>query len=154
MAGLNLDVTSGEVALVAATAKTVLQVKAPSNQRLLVKGMKIMGKAAAGGTDTPTKVRITRNSSSFGTGTSGTPVKKNPSLSETIQSTSFYNFTIEPTSPTDAGVMYEVNPQTGLIEYFPFDQPIHVPGGQSLQVELTSPSGSTPTFAVTLSYEE
>lgn len=152
MAGLNLQITSGEVALVAATAKTILQIKAPANQRLLVTGLKLLGKAAAGGTEVPVKVRVTRNSANFGTGTSATPAKLNPSNGETVQSTAASNFTIEPTTPTDTGVTYEFSPQSGYAEFLPFDKPWEVPGGQSLQVEATSTG--TPTIAVSLSYQE
>jgi hypothetical protein len=154
MAGLKLSVTSGEVALVAATAKTLLQIKAPTNQRVLVKGLKVMGKSAAGGTDTPVKIRVTSSSANFGTaGATPTPGKRNPSNGETPQSTVGSNFSAEPTSPTDRGVLYEVSPQSGVIEPFPFDNPYEIPGGQSLQVEATAPVG-TPTIAVTLDYEE
>lgn len=155
MAGLDLHVTSGEVACAASAAvKTVLQIKAPTNQRLVVIGFKVMGKSAAGGTDPGVKLRLTRSTSNFGTGSSATPAKLNPSNGETVQSTAFGNFTIEPTSPSDCGVTYEVNPQSGVIEYYPFDKPWPVPGGQSLQIEATAVSGQTPTLAYTFAYSE
>jgi hypothetical protein len=152
MAGLKLFVNSGEVAFVAATAKTALQIKAPTNQRLLLKQVRIMGKQPAGGTDTPVKVRLTRSTANFGTGTADTPGKLNPSNGETVQSTAASNFTVEPTSPTDSGLWWEVQPQTGVIEFEPITDPIEIPGGQSIQCEITSVA--TPTLLVTFEYEE
>ena len=152
MAGVQIHVNSGEVTLAAATAKTVLQIKSPAQQRLIVKNIVITGKSPAGGVDTPVKVRLTRSSASFGTGTAGTPSKNDPSDSETIQSTAFVNFTVEPTTPTDGGVMWEVQPQSGVMWQSPFGQEYKIPGGQSLQIEMTSVA--TPTLVAEFDYEE
>lgn len=154
MAGVAFVVNSGEVALVAATAKTVMQVKAAANQRVVIKGLKFLGKQAAGGSDVVVKVRMTRSTANFGTGGS-TPVagKLNPSNGETIQTTFGANFSAEPTSPTDSGLWWEVQPQSGIIEALPPGQWIEVPGGQSVNFEMTSPSG-TPTLLVTVTGEE
>lgn len=152
MAGLLCNVTSGEVALVAATAKTVLQIKAAANQRVLLRSLKIMGKAAAGGTDTPVKVRFTRSTANFGTLTAATPNKANPSNAETIQTTCGSNATVEPTTPTDGGVMYEISPQSGVIEFYPPGLELHVPGGNALNIECTS--AATPTLTITATFEE
>lgn len=153
MAGVLCHVNSGEVALVAATAKTVLQIKAPAQQRLLIKGLRIFGKQSAGGTDPVVKVRMTRSSANFGTGSAATPAKNDPSDAETLQATAASDFTAEPTGPTDGGLMWELQPQTGMIEFLPFGQEIKVPGGQSVNFECTSPSG-TPTVMIEASYEE
>lgn len=153
MAGVGFTVNSGEVALVAATAKTVLQVKAATNQRVLIKGLKFLGKQAAGGTDAVCKVRMTRNSANFGTAGS-TPVagKLNPSNGETLQTTFGANFSAEPTTPTDSGLWWEVQPQGGIIEALPPGSWIEIPGGQSVQFEFTSTG--TPTVLVTVTGEE
>lgn len=152
MAGVLLHVNSGEVALVAATAKSVLQIKAPANQRLLLKNLKFFGKQAAGGTDTPVKVRMTRSTANFGTFTAATPGKNDPNDGETVQSTAGSNATVEPTSPTDSGLWWEFQPQSGVLDPPPFAQEIKVPGGQSVQFECTSVA--TPTVLLTVSYEE
>lgn len=154
MAGVNFYVNSGEVSVNGSTTKTILQIKAPTNQRVLVRGIRVYGKAAAGGTDTPCKVRLTRNSANFGTGSAATPSKNDPNDGETIQTTANSNFTVEPTSPTDAGYWNEVQPQSGIIDYFPPDRPIEVPGGQSLQVEVTTPTATAQTLLATLMCEE
>jgi hypothetical protein len=152
MAGLVLYVNGAETTLVAATAKTLLQVKAPTNQRLVVKGLKFMGKMAAGGTDPVVKIRLTRSTANFGTGTGATPAKANPSNGETVQSTAAGNFTVEPTSPTDGGLQWELQPQSGVIEFIPPGVWIDVPGGQSAQFEATS--SGTPILCATAIYEE
>lgn len=152
MAAVLCHVNSGEVALVASTAKSLLQIKAAANQRVLVKGIKIMGKQAAGGTDAVVKVRMTRSTANFGTFTGATPAKNDPNDGETIQTTCGSNATVEPTTPTDGGLWWEVQPQSGVIEFIPPGMEIKVPGGQAVQFEATSTG--TPTLVVTASFEE
>lgn len=152
MAGVQFSVNSGEVALVAATPKSLLQIKAASNQRVLIRGLKIMGKQAAGGTDAVVKVRLTRSTASFGTFTGATANKGNPSNGETLQTTCGSNASVEPTTPTDGGIWWEVQPQSGVIEFYPPGLEIQVPGGQSVQLEATSTG--TPTLTVTATCEE
>lgn len=153
MAGVAFTVNSGEVTLVANTAKTVLQIKAATNQRVLVKGLKLLGKQAAGGTDAVCKVRMTRSTANFGTaGSTPAPGKLNPSNGETIQTSFGANFSAEPTSPTDSGLWWEVQPQGGVIEALPPGSWIEVPGGQSVNFEFTS--SGTPVVLVTATAEE
>lgn len=152
MAGVLAHVNSAEVALVASTAKTVLQIKAATNQRVLIKGLKLFGKQAAGGTDAVVKVRMTRSTASFGTGTAATPGKNDPNDGETIQTTCAGNFTVEPTSPTDSGLWWELQPQSGIEEFIPPGMEIKIPGGQSVNFEMTSTG--TPTVLLTASFEE
>jgi hypothetical protein len=152
MAGVLANVNSAEVTLAASTAKTVLQVKAASNHRVVIRNLRIMGKQAAGGTDPVVKVRLTRSTANFGTGTGATPQKNNPNDDETIQTTASGNFTVEPTSPTDGGIWWEVQPQSGVIEFLPPGQEIIVPGGQAANFEATSTG--TPTLTITAGIEE
>jgi hypothetical protein len=154
MAGLKCKVsTAAAIALVSATAKTALQLKAAANQRAVVKGFAVGGAMAAGGTDAAVKCRWTRSTANFGTGTAQTPQKLNPSDPETVQTAGASNFTVEPTSPTDAEDWFYVNPETGLTVFFPPDAYIEIPGGASLQLEMTSVSG-TPNMWATLFFEE
>ncbi len=152
MAGVLAHVNSGEVVLVAATARTALQLKAPTNQRVLIKGLKLMGKQAAGGTDTPVKIRLTRSTANFGSGAAATASKNDPNDGETLQATCFAGLTTEPTTPTDGGLWWEVQPQSGVIVFLPPGMEIKVPGGQSANFEVTSVA--TPTVMVCVSYEE
>lgn len=152
MAGVRANVNSGEVTLVASTAKTVLQITAATNQRVLLKGLRIFGKQAAGGTDVPIKIRMTRSTANFGTGTTATPGKNDPTDSETLQTSAKSNFTVEPTTPTDSGLWWELPPQIGIEEFLPFDLPIPIPGSQSVNFEFTSTG--TPTVMMTATFEE
>lgn len=145
MAGLTLTVNSGEIAS-GTSRKTILQIKAPANQRLLVKSIEFQGKGSLVA-DSQMLCRISRNSANFGTGTSATPVKRNPSNPETIQSTAAYNFTAEPTSPTTYKE-FELHPMATK----QFTEPIEVPGGQSLQVDVTS--SVSQTVLASICYEE
>lgn len=152
MAGVRFNVNSGEVTLAAATAKTVLQIKAATNQRVLIRKVRLEGKQPAGGTDTVIKVRMTRSTASFGTGTAATLAKGNPVDSETLQTTAAANFTVEPTS-TDSQLWWELQPQSSIIEFYPEREPIIVPGGQSVNFEATSPAG-TPVVTFQIDGEE
>lgn len=152
MAGLLCTVTSGEVALATSAAKTLLQVKAPANQRVVVHAIRLHGKQPTGGTDTPVKVRLTRSTANFGTGTTATPGKADPSHTETIQAACAAAFSVEPTTPADTGLWWEVPSQSGLIEHWPPEARLEIPGGQSLQVEATS--AGTPTVLATVTFEE
>ncbi len=152
MAGVLVHVNSGEVVFVANTAKTALQIKAPTNQRVVIKGLKLMGKQPAGGSDTPVKIRLTRSTGSFGSGAAATPAKNDPNDGETLQATCFAGLTTEPTTPTDGGLMWEVQPQSGVIEFLPPGMEIKIPGGQSANFECTSIA--TPTLMICASYEE
>lgn len=153
MAGILFNVNSGEIAL-STTPLTVLQIKAPSNQRVLLRRLAFTGKMAAGGTDTPVKVRFTRSTSNFGTaGSSVTPAKQNTSDSETVQTTAGKNFSVEPTTPADALMWWEVQPQSGIIENFPPNAPVVIPGGSSLNIEATAGAG-TPTVNFQVTCEE
>lgn len=154
MAGVVAHVNSAECALVASTAKTVLQIKAATNQRVLIKGLRFFGKQAAGGTDGVVKVRMTRSTANFGTGSSATPGKNDPNDGETIQTTAAGNFTVEPTSPSDSGLWWELQPQGGIEEFLPPGMEIKVPGGQAVNFEFTAPSANTPTVMLTATFEE
>ncbi|AMV28809.1 hypothetical protein VT84_30730 [Gemmata sp. SH-PL17] len=152
MAGIVAHVNSGEVALVASTPKTVLQIKAPTNQRVLIKSLRLFGKAAAGGTGVPVKVRATRSTANFGTLSAAAPGKNDPSDTETLQATAGANATVEPTTPADTGLIWEVPDQSGVIEFLPPGMEIRIPGGAALNIECTSTG--TPTVAVQATYEE
>lgn len=152
MAGVLWHANSGECSLVASTAKSILQIKAPTNQRVLVRSLRFFGKQPAGGTDTPIKIRLTRSTSSFGTFTGGTPSKNDPNDGEAIQSTIGVNASVEPTSPTDGGLWWELQPQTGIIEPLSPGQEIKIPGGALIQFEFTSPG--TPTVMMEATCEE
>jgi hypothetical protein len=152
MAGVLWHVNSGECSLVAATAKTIIQVKAPTNQRLILRALRFFGKQAAGGTDTPCKIRLTRSTANFGTGSAATAAKNDPNDGETLQAVCAANFTVEPTTPADGGLWWELQPQTGIIEPLAPGQEIKIPGAAAANFEFTSPA--TPSVMTEVTGEE
>lgn len=139
MAALRARVTSGAVALLAATAKTVLRIKAPTNQRVKVTSLAVSLDGATS-TAVPIAVRVLRQTTD-GTGTAATPVLVEPEMTEAIQATAIKNASAEPTAgdvlksgyvPAFGGV-YEV--------FFPLGQEIVIGGGGRLGIECTAPAG-------------
>ncbi len=128
MAGLICIAQTTEVALAIATAKTVIQIAAPSSQRLRLKrwGVFFDGVSA---TDEPVQVRLLRQTSA-GTMTTLTPVK---------QSAAQHTATAEPTAG-DVLDVAEVHPQSGYEVLIPFDMSIEIPGGTRVGIECTAPA--------------
>jgi hypothetical protein len=128
--------TGGEVALVTATAKTVVQITAPANQRIQIDGWSVSFDGVSG-TAEPVVVELLRQTTA-GTMTGTTPVRKGVG-SETIQTTSQKNATVEPTAG-DVLRRYEVHPQTGA--EWKFDpKEIEMAGGTRLGIRCTAPAG-------------
>ena len=145
MAGLMVDVNFRSVALSAATAKTVVGIKAPTNQALKIHEI-CVSFDGADATKAPAVVDINRctfatnapgtNSSSF-TMASG---KRDPGRQETVQSTGATAWSSEPTVLT-ALQSVDVPEFNGLYHLIvPFTVPIIVPGGQGIAITITSPA--------------
>ena len=152
MADLNIQCTAGE-ASITSTAKTVICIQAPTNQRLRVKGIEVMGKGTVN-TDTPVKVELVKAASiSGGTAGSVTTTALDPDYGETAQATYSGNYSAEPTYTSGTTVRtWEVQPQTGLIVYFPMHDEIKIKGGGVFAVRLTSVQNET--MAVNVIVEE
>ena len=136
MAGLVcFAATLNEVALVAATEKTVVQIIAPAHQRLKIKrwGVFFDGIAATGA---PVEVRLLRQDAD---GTlSAVTIFKQVAGSETIQTTAKGDASAEPT-PSDVIDVAEVHPQSGYEAVIPFDMPIEIPGGGIVGITCKAP---------------
>lgn len=134
MAAQLLMAYPGEVALTTA-AKTVVQIIAPANIRLRVKGWSV----SFDGTSTtaaPVLVRLLRQSTA-GTVTSLTLTKMGMAGSETIQSTAGHTATAEPTAG-DVLDAVNVHPQGGFEKVFLPGDEIIIPGGGRLGIECTA----------------
>lgn len=140
MAGLLFRATPGDVSLSAATAKTVLQIIAPTNQRVLIRSLRVTF-AGTNPVAAPATVRVLRQTTA-GTVTSLTLVKDNNSDDETIQSTAGYNATAEPTA-SDVLETYRCHTQSGLIIDFPWNSPLIAKGGSRIGIEITSAEAVT-----------
>lgn len=140
MAGMFVSFNAGEQALTAATARTVLQLIAPTNQRGRVKQVS----ATFDGVSTtaePVVVRLLRQTNAIGgSPTTVTGVLTNAG-SETVQFTGASS--AGGTEPTGGNVLFrwECHPQGGLIVPFSLDFPVEIPGGTRLGMECTAPAG-------------
>lgn len=132
MAALRGVVTFESIQIVTSANKTIVQLKAPSNQRVRITGFRI-GCTGVVTTDAPLRVKGYQQTSAGTGGTSATPQKLEQSLSETIQTTAQTGpasgaWTAEPTAGV---VQYEnrVHPQGALNETIYYTCDIIVKGG-------------------------
>lgn len=136
MAGLICTLNIPATPLVAATALTVAQLKAPTNHRLKVirYGLFFNGTSNAG---QPVQLRVGRATATFGTFTAATPRVNQEGLPETPLATCGTLATVEPTYTsihhTDA-----IHPQLSEVMS---SNAFEVAGGSSVGFELTAPAG-------------
>lgn len=136
MADQNCIAQTAEVALAAATAKTVLQIVAATNQRVRIKSFGVFFDGISGSAE-PVQVRLLRQTTA-GTMTSLTPTKLGTG-SETVQTTAQHTATAEPTAGDTLDIA-EVHPQSGYQVIYPQgDWPI-IPGGGRVGIECTAPA--------------
>lgn len=127
--------TSAEIALSAATAKTVLQLVAPANTILVVKEITV-GFDGISNTAAPVQVILERQTTA-GTMTSRTPLKTKDT-STALAATGQENASAEPTGG-DRLLAMEIHPQAGAV-IVP-DGEIEVAGGARVGLVLTAPAG-------------
>ncbi len=139
MAGLISIAQTAEVALVAATLKTALQIIAPTNQRLKIKSWGVFFDGVAS-TDSPIQVRLLRQTDAGTGGDALTPVLQ-VAGSETLQTTALSDIDSSEPTADDVIDIAEVHPQSGYEKLIPFDMPIEVPGGGRVGIECTAPNG-------------
>lgn len=106
-----------DVALAAATAKTVVQIVAPANQRVTILGIGVFLNGVST-TGEPVEVKLVRQSDA-GTMSSLTPTRDDDSLSETLQTTAQHTATVEPTTGDEIDG-WKVHPQQGLNFLYPY----------------------------------
>lgn len=146
MAGIRLRASSGEEAIVAATAETVLQVVAAANHRVKIQEYAISFKGVLA-TDTPVRCRIFRQTGA-GTSSAATVVKDDISADETLQTTARSQVTVEPTSDDALIDEFEVHPQTGVKVFLPPGQEILVAGGGRVGFKLLAAQNQTAVVSV------
>ncbi len=138
MAGLRVTAeNSAAVALSAATAKTILQLNAPANQRLKLQRVGVFFDGSST-TAVPVLVRLVI-ATTAGTNTSLTLNKLVSADSETIQTTAGENATAEPTKTTLLD-QWLVHPQMGIDITYAFGQERVVAGGGRVALECTAPA--------------
>lgn len=151
MAGLRLHVPTGEVSLSANTAKTVITLTAPSNHRVLIRGIEVFFKGISP-TDTPVKIEISRITTDGGTASSPTIAKNDENAGETPLSTVKSAYSAEPSTYGNNLKTWEIQPQTGLINWFPPGEEIVVNGGNEIGIRMTA--GQAETVSCNVYYEE
>lgn len=153
MAANQFDVPFRSVALTAATAKTVIGVKAATNVAL-----KLLEAAGTfdGATSTNAAAVVDFNRCSFTSSSPGTnstaissPPKREPGRAETIQATAAHTWTTEPAALT-AQFSKDVPQFQGIYHYVhPFSSPHIIVGGQGFVVTITSPNTVNTTGHLT-----
>lgn len=140
MAGVFFTMNTGEISLTGASAKTIWEMTAAANHRILIHELSIMFKGTAVGNE-PVTIELTRFATT-GTGTAGTSQKVDPDYSETLQATWKYNDTVEPASQTALRTWY-IHPQSGIIYPLPFDRLIPIPGADLIGIRCTADDAVT-----------
>ena len=143
------SVNNGGSALVAATAKTLVEITTTSTQEARIKQLQVSfndSSAAAG-----TKVELVTYTGAS-TGTAYTPKKYNADAQGRAANTSAkINDSVEPTTPTVLDVWYLPN-TAGLFMQWPLGCELYIPISTIFGVRVTA--AGTPTTAVTLIFEE
>lgn len=129
--------TTAEVALAAATEKTVLQLVAPSNHRLKILSWSVFFDGVSV-TAAPAVVKLLRQTTA-GTMSALSLVKADNSLAETLQATAQHTATAEPTAG-DILARKNIHTQTGYEKIFPLGQEPIVGGGDRIGIAIDSPS--------------
>jgi len=128
---------SAEVALSAATAKTVVQIVAATNHRVKVLGWGVFFDGTSV-TAEPVQVTLSRQSTA-GTTSALTPVKMDDSIAETLLTTARHTATAEPTTGDTVDVI-EVHPQQGYEKLYPLGQELICGGGDRIGIVCTAPA--------------
>ncbi len=150
MAGFPGVLTYPETVIVA-TQKTLLQLVAPTHQRLKIKEVSISFQGIAN-TDPPLSVDLLFQTSA-GTMTALSPTAEDTSLPEAIQATGQRDATAEPTAG-NLVKSWEIHPQSGVIWQPALGDELIVGGANRLGLRLNASSGGTPKAKAYIRYEE
>ena len=137
MAAFQGVATTAEIALTAATAKTLLQLISPANHRVRLTGWGVFFDGVSP-TAEPVQVRLLRQTTA-GTMTALTPVKRDSGISDTLQTTAAHTATAEPTAG-DVLWAGEVHPQAGYEVQYPWGNEIILAGSSRVGLEVTAPA--------------
>lgn len=134
MAGVFFDLTTAEIAT-GTSAKTLMQIVAATNQRVIVHEWGISFQGVSNTAD-PIQVDLILQTDA-GTSSALTPVKANQGDNETLQTTARHTATVEPAGTT-IFQSYFVHPQTGRDWMAPVRAPRPVQGGTRLGIRVTA----------------
>lgn len=127
--------TSVEVALVAATAKTVLHLLAGTSVRSAIQAVTVSFDGVSN-TNAPVLIRLLRQTTAP-TGTTRNPLQKDDDISTSLLVTGLENVSVE---PTDSDVLYtwHVHPQAGVQLPLPLPGEIIIPTAARLGLKMTA----------------
>ena len=150
MAGIDATLQSSEVQT-GTTKQTLLQIEAPTNQRLKVNEISVSFKGTSN-TAAPVLVEVVRQSTNGTGGVSVTPYPTDEGVAETLQATGLED--IDTTQPTQTNVLMreEVHPQGGYSWTAPFGKGIEVKGAGILGIAVTA--GADVAAVLRFGYEE
>lgn len=143
MARLEFSAGFTDVATAAAAWKTVLSLRAPANQLVAVKRVKIHGAGIAGDAE-PFRMRLARVQAGTGTATTSAGLKLNNAIGATVQTVVKVNFTSEPTDDGTAPYLYpdKFHPQGGKGDETTFDN-LTIAHATELALQVYAPAGDT-----------
>jgi hypothetical protein len=131
--------SNGDIALSAATAKTVLSVIAGANAPLKVVEVSACFDGISSTAEPVTVELCSSTEASAGTATSHT-IAQVGGVTRTVQATAKRNFTAEPSALTVLK-RWLVHPQAGLVLQFPLGrEPWQVTGGRAIVLRCTAPA--------------
>lgn len=144
MARVNICLGFTDAATVAGAWKTLASLRAPANQIVALKRVRLHGEGIAGDAK-PIGVRLCRITPGNGSATTVTPLKLNNALSLTVQTVGRITFT--GTEPTDDGTAPylmpdKFHPQGGKGDEMTFDDFL-IANGTELALQVLVPSGQT-----------
>ena len=130
--------TGGEVALVAATAKTVLQITAPTNTRVAVKGISVSFDGTSGAAE-PVVVDLCRQSGAT-TGSSSATISKRDPAEPSVQTTAVKSITSLAETVDEIIQSWEVHPQSGIDMAFTIEDEVIIAGGGKCGLRCNAPA--------------
>jgi hypothetical protein len=152
MACNQFDVPASTVALTAATAKTVLGVKAAANVcvKLTEVGASFDGATSSNAPAVCEFMQATFATNPPGTNsTSVTPAKRDTGRAETVQATAAKTWTVEPTVLTNQRPL-NIGQFNGVVVFMhPFSSPFNIIGGQGAALRINSPNNVNFTGSLT-----
>lgn len=149
MAAFQGQASTAEIALTAATAKTVLQLVAATNHRDKILGWGVFFDGTST-TAEPVQVRLLRQTTA-GTMSALTPTKRDDSIADTLLTTAQHTATAEPTAG-DVLEALEVHPQQGYQVFYPLGAEPIIGGGDRVGIECTAPA--SVNVRATIIFEE
>ena len=146
MAGIRAIATTGELST-GTSAKTLLQLLAASNHRVLLHELMVTFKGTSS-TASPILVELIRQTAA-GTMSASTINKVDPGVDETLQTTATENASSEP-SGTEVLNSWLVHPQGGATWQAQFGGAYVIPGGGRLGIRVTASADVNATVSATI----